>query len=216
MTGTAHDPTGGHTDANAFWEERYRDGGGAGADRPNVRLPEIAGDRVPGTVLDLACGPGGDALWFAEHGWQVTAVDISEAATTRLNERARERGLGGRLHAERHDLAETFPSGQFDLVSAFYFHTPFELDRARVLRAAAEALRPGGELLVVDHGDVAPWMSVDPDHRFPTPQDVVDELDLGPRWTVVRADRPRREATGPDGTVATVTDNVLVIRRDGA
>ena len=213
---TAHDPTGGHTDATAFWEERYRDDGGAGEDRPNVRLPEIVGDRASGTVLDLACGPGGDALWFAEHGWWVTAVDISEVATTRLAARARERGLGDRVHAERHDLAETFPAGEFDLVSAFYFHTPFELDRARVLRAAAEALRPGGELLVVDHGDVAPWMSVDPDHRFPTPRDVVDGLALGSRWSVVMADRQRREATGPDGTVATVTDNVLLIRRDGA
>lgn len=213
MTDTAHDPTGGHTDPVAFWEERYRDGGGAGADRPNVRLAEIVGDWAPGAALDLACGPGGDALWLAERGWRVTAVDISTAATERLAARALERGLGDRVLAERHDLALTFPDGEFDLVSAFYFHTPFALDRAPVLRAAASALRPGGELLIVDHGDVAPWMSVAPDHEFPTPQHVVDELALGPEWTVVRADRPQREATGPDGTVATVTDNLLIVRR---
>lgn len=216
MTDTAHDPTGGHTDAVAFWEERYRDGGGPGADRPNVRLAEIVGDWPPGTVLDLACGPGGDTLWLAERGWRVTAVDISATATERLTERARERGLGDRVLAERHDLSETFPAGEFDLVSAFYFHTPFEFDRTPVLRAAAEALRPGGHLLLVDHGDVAPWMSVDKSHRFPTPQEVADGLALDPAtWTVVRADRPQREATGPDGTTATVTDGVLLVRRDG-
>lgn len=214
MTDTAHDPTGGHTDATEFWEERYRNGAGHGGDRPNARLPELVGDREPGTVLDLACGPGGDTLWFAERGWRVTAVDISSAATERLAERAAERGFGDRVRTERHDLAESFPAGEFDLVSAFYFHTPFELDRTRVLRAAAEALRPGGELLVVDHNDVAPWMSVDEGHRFPTPREVADSLDLDPAgWTVVRADRPQREAVGPDGTAATVTDGVLIVRR---
>ncbi|TCK27684.1 class I SAM-dependent methyltransferase [Pseudonocardia endophytica] len=214
MTDTAHDPTGGHTDANEFWEERYRDGGGHGGDRPNARLPELVADLGPGAVLDLACGPGGDTLWFAGHGWHVTAVDISSAATTRLAERAAERGFGDRVRTERHDLAETFPTGEFDLVSAFYLHTPFELDRVSVLRTAARALRPGGHLLVVDHNDVAPWMSVDDGHRFPTPQEIADALALDPaEWTTVRADRPRREATGPDGTTATVTDGVLLIRR---
>ena len=121
------------------------------------------------------------------------------------------------MRAERHDLAETFPDGEFDLVSACYFHTPFELDRTRVLRSAVRALRPGGELLLVDHNDVAPWMSVDDGHRFPTPREVADSLDLDPsRYTVVRAARPTREATGPDGTAATVTDGVLVVRRTAA
>jgi hypothetical protein len=42
---------------------------------------------------------------------------------------------------------------------------------------------------------------------------VAAELALGPEWTVERADRPERQATGPDGTTATVTDHVLVVRR---
>ncbi|MEU0511514.1 hypothetical protein [Amycolatopsis sp. NPDC006125] len=39
------------------------------------------------------------------------------------------------------------------------------------------------------------------------------ELGLPATWIVERADRPQREATGPDGQTATVTDNVLLIRR---
>jgi SAM-dependent methyltransferase len=91
----------------------------------------------------------------------------------------------------------------------------FDVPRAEVLRTAAHALRPGGLLLVVDHGSIAPWSwNQDPDTHFPTPQEVAAELALDPtRWPVVRADMPRREATGPHGETATVTDNVLVLQR---
>ncbi len=50
----------------------------------------------------------------------------------------------------------------------------------------------------------------------PSPRQVADDLALDPaRWTVRRAESPTREATGPDGAVATVTDHVLEIRRRG-
>ncbi|MCU1614889.1 MAG: methyltransferase, partial [Frankiales bacterium] len=94
-------------------------------------------------------------------------------------------------------------------------HTSFDLDRAAVLRLAAHALRPGGRLLVVDHGSTAPWSwNQDPDVRYPSPQEVAASIDLDPAiWMVERADAPRRIATGPDGRTAEVTDHVLLIRR---
>lgn len=148
----------------------------------------------------------------------MTAVDIAASAVEQVRAHARRLGLGDLVTTEQHDLAATFPVGEFDLVSAQYLQSPFALDRPRVLRAAARALRPGGLLLVVDHGSTAPWSwNQDPGARFPTPDEVADELDLDPcGWEVVRADKPERRATGPDGTTATVVDNVLVIRRAGA
>jgi SAM-dependent methyltransferase len=126
-------------------------------------------------------------------------------------------GLGDRVRTERHTLGESFPDGTFDLISAQYFHTPFALDRTAVLRTAAHALRPGGRLLVVDHGSIAPWSwNQDPDTRFPTPAEIHVSLELDPAgWTVERADAVSREATGPDGQTATVTDHVLLVRRTG-
>ncbi len=200
--------------ARPFWEKHHR-ARRPGAERVNPLLAEIAEPLHPGAALDLGCGSGGDTIWLAQHGWQVTAVDIAATAVERVRARAGELGLGGQVHTEQHDLARSFPAGQFDLVSAQYLHTPFPLPRGRVLRTAARALRPGGLLLVVDHGSTAPWSwNRDPDTHHPTPTEIAAELDLDPeQWPILRADMPRRRATGPAGQTATVTDNVLVLRR---
>lgn len=212
---TADDAT---TDGRAedFWERHHRSRC-PGAARVNPLLVETAAPLDPGAALDLGCGAGGDTLWLARQGWSVTAVDISATAVERIRERARDLGLADRVTAERHDLASSFPAGRFDLVSAQYFHTPFPLTRDRVLRTAARALRPGGFLLIVDHGSTAPWSwNQDSDTHYPTPAEVAADLALDPaHWSVVRADMPRREATGPAGRTATVTDNVLLVQAAG-
>ncbi|RDI43335.1 class I SAM-dependent methyltransferase [Nocardia mexicana] len=203
------------TDAVAFWDGVYAGRPAATDPKPNVRLVETVSDLTTGDVLDLGCGDGGDALWLARRGWRVTAADISAVAVERLAELARSHGLGDRIVTVRHDLHESFPPGRFDLICAHYLHTPADLDRAAVLRAAAHALRPGGWLLVVDHGSTAPWSwDQDPDVRYPSPREVAAGIALDPAaWTVERADTPRRIATGPSGRRAEVTDHVLLIRR---
>ncbi|MFC9971008.1 class I SAM-dependent methyltransferase [Spirillospora sp. NPDC127200] len=203
------------TDAKTFWDGLYAARPAAADPRPNPPLVETVTGLPPGDALDLGCGNGGDALWLARGGWRVSAVDISAVAVERLAHIARARGLGEQITAERHDLRESFPPGGFDLVCAHYLHTPFDLDRSAVLRSAAHALRPGGRLLVVDHGSAAPWSwDQDPDVRYPSPQEVAAGIGLDPAtWTVERADAPRRIATGPGGRTAEVTDHVLLVRR---
>ncbi|MDI5974580.1 class I SAM-dependent methyltransferase [Amycolatopsis magusensis] len=198
-------------EATRFWNEHYRTKRPSG--RVNPVLAELAGSLPPGVALDLGCGGGADALWLAARGWRVTAADISATAVRALRERAE--AEHAQVTAVQVDLAADFPSGTFDLISAHYLHTPFDLPRAAVLRTAANALRPGGRLMVVDHGSAAPWSwNQDPDAHFATPTEVAAELDLDPReWSVERADQPRRRATGPGGQTATVTDHVLVVRR---
>ena len=82
-------------------------------------------------------------------------------------------------------------------------------------RTAANALRPGGLLLIVDHGSTAPWSwNQDPDTHYPTPGELGAELDLdSEQWPIVRGDRVQREATGPHGETAVVTDHVLLLFR---
>ncbi|MGX1760267.1 SAM-dependent methyltransferase [Streptomyces lydicus] len=203
------------TDAIAFWDGVYTARPAADGPQPNARLTETGTGLPPGDAMDLGCGNGGDALWLARLGWQVTAVDISAVAVERLAALVRAHGLGDRVTTVRADLHTSFPPGSFDLVCAHYLHTPFDLDRAAVLRSAAHALRPGGRLLVVDHGSTAPWSwNQEPDIRYPSPREVAADIGLSPQtWTVERADAPSRIATGPDGRTAEVTDHVLLIRR---
>ncbi|GAA3090665.1 SAM-dependent methyltransferase [Streptomyces rectiviolaceus] len=200
-------------DAEQFWERHYRTRPTGGA-RVNPLLAETAAPLRPGTALDLGCGAGGDTIWLAGQGWHITAVDISTTAVERVRARARELGVADRVATEQHDLAGSFPAGRFDLVSTQYFQTPLPLPRGRVLRTAARALRPGGLLLIVDHGSTAPWSwDQDPDIHYPTPTEIAAELDLDPAyWSVLRADMPRRSATGPSGETATVIDNVLLFQ----
>ncbi|GAB3280168.1 class I SAM-dependent methyltransferase [Kineosporia babensis] len=198
------------TDPLGFWDNLYAGRPAVRDPRPNARLTEIVSGLPIGDALDLGCGAGGDALWLARQGWKVTATDISPVAVSRLAELARSLNLP--ITAEQHELGQTFPAGRFDLVSAHYFHTPFALDRVKVLRTAAEVLNPGGHLLIVDHGSVAPW-SWDQDATIPSVAAKVAELALEAPWTVERAAALNRLATGPNGQSAEVTDHVILIRR---
>ncbi|MFI7246015.1 SAM-dependent methyltransferase [Streptomyces qinglanensis] len=204
-----------NTEAVEFWDGVYKARAAPADPRPNVRLTETVTGLAPGDVLDLGCGDGGDALWLARQGWRVTALDISDVAVRRLAGLAHAHGLADRVTPERHDLGEPLPRGRFDLICAHYLHTPLGLDRDAVLRAAAHALRPGGRLLVVDHGSTAPWSwNQDPGIRYPAPREIAAGIGLDPaHWPVERADVLHRTATGPGGQTAEVTDHLLVIRR---
>ncbi|GAA1864617.1 class I SAM-dependent methyltransferase [Pseudonocardia ailaonensis] len=196
-----------------FWEQRYLDTDPTWGTRPNAALVALLGDlpATPGRSCELACGQGGDALWLAGLGWDVTAVDVSPTAVGRVRQAAAATGLT--VTAIAADLAETAPpTGPFDLLHASYFHSPVEIPRAAILRRAAAEVTVGGRLALVDHGSAAPW-SWNQDAVFPTPAQVLAELDLGPGWTVERCENVPRVATGPDGETATVQDTVLLLRR---
>ena len=200
-----------------FWEEHYRKQERVWSGRANPVLIDGVESLPPGTALDLGCGEGGDAIWLAQHGWQVTAVDVSPTALKRAMDDAASAGIEARIDFQQHNLALTFPAGTFDLVSAQYFHSPIEFPRNRVLQAAAHAVAPGGLLLIVEHASVAPWSSHAHTHthtHFPTPAEVLAALNLSPeRWRTERLEAPQRQATGPNGQSVTVTDNIIAVRR---
>src|SRR3954466_97215 len=90
-----------------FWEGFYLARPEVWSGRVNPVLAQEAADLVPGTALDLGCGEGGDALWLAQRGWNVTAIDVSATALQRAASHADAQGVGDRITWERHDLAHS-------------------------------------------------------------------------------------------------------------
>src|SRR5262245_66612173 len=74
------------------WDNRYRAGEHIN-DQPHPLITKFASKLSSGRALDIACGTGRHALWLAERGWRVTAVDSSPTAVQILQEHGRERAV---------------------------------------------------------------------------------------------------------------------------
>jgi SAM-dependent methyltransferase len=202
-------------EAELFWEQHYRRRERVWSGRANAVLVDVVAPLPARTALDLGCGEGGDAVWLAQRGWRVTAVDLSAIALNRAAAYAAEAGVEDRVDFQRHDLTATFPVGTFDLVSAQYLQSPVEFPRSRVLRAAAGAVAVDGLLLIVEHATAPPWASDHATHtRFPTEEGTLGSLELQEaQWRIERLGSPQRSAIGPNGESGTVADNVIAVRR---
>lgn len=199
-----------------FWEERYAGSARVWSDRVNRVLADVAGSLAPGRALDLGCGEGADVVWLAGRGWEATGVDISPTAIGRAVAAAEAAGLDhGRARFVVADLA-AIPVGVYDLVSASFLHSPVELSREDILRKAMTWVAPGGHLLITSHAGFPPWADVSHghEHRFLSPQEELDQLDLDAKeWDVVAAETRVREVTTPDGETSALDDVVVLIRR---
>lgn len=181
------------------WDRRYAAAGLVWTARPNRFLVAEALPLAPGRALDLAAGEGRNAVWLAERGWQVTAVDFSAVGLEKGREMAAHRGVD--VAWVQADLTGwRAPDGSFDLVCVLYLQVP-AADRTPVMRAAARALAPGGTLVVVahdirnlDHGVGGPQ---DPAVLY-GPEDVLADLDGMPALRAERAEHVLRPVDGRD------------------
>ena len=154
-------------------------------------LVEEVGAMTSGVALDVGAGAGRNAIWLAEHGWRVTAVDFSTVALDRGRAMAATAGVD--VEWRLADLLEWVPSADaFDLVALFFIHLPFD-ERQVVYARAATAVARGGTLLVVGHDRSNLTDGVggprDPDVLF-TPDEIVSDLPAG--FVVERAVTVRR------------------------
>ena len=198
-----------------FWEQHYRTLDPTWGTSPNEATVETITKLFTGvgTALELGAGHGGDALWLARRGWTVTALDVAQTALDRIAAHAAEHEVSDRVRTIRRDAAtQPLPDGPFDLVFGSFFYAP---GRDDVWRRAAATVKPGGALVVVDHGSSAPW-SWNPTHAHPTPEQVAGALALGPAWDAEILDNRSRLATGPGGQRAEVTDTIVALRRKAA
>lgn len=199
-----------------YWDQRYSERPRMWGGQANAALVELVAELAPARALDLGCGEGGDAIWLAGLGWQVTAVDISAVALQRAAEDAQSAGVAERISFVQADLAHDFPPGEFELVSAPFLQTVLEFPRALVLQRAAAAVAPGGLLAIIEHAAPPPW-SQHQHAEFPTVEQTLASLELPEEgWQVLQAEVRHREGSGPDGQHAHLADNVIAARRTAA
>lgn len=115
-----------------------------------------AADQLTGSILDVGCGTGDNALFFAERGHKVTGIDYLERPIALAKQKAKERGLEANflvmdaLHLD--ELPELFDSA----IDCGLFHVFSDEDRARYVAGLASVIKPGGRLFLLCFSDKEP------------------------------------------------------------
>ncbi len=200
-------------DHNA-WDERYAGDDLVWTAEPNRFLVAEVEGLAPGRALDLACGEGRNAVWLAERGWDVTGVDFSAVGLGKARRLAEARGVSARW--ETADVTEYEPTAAgFDLVIVMYLHLPGAAI-SRALRHAADAVAPGGTLLVVGHDITNPtegWGGPQDPAVLYGPDDVTAAVE---GFEVVKAARVARPVQTDDGEKTAIDVLVRATRPTGA
>ena len=179
----------------ARWDERYRTGDTPwNTGRPDEELRRVLAEETirPCRAVELGCGTGTNAVWLAQQGFDVTAVDLAPRALERAEARAKAAGVKVHFVAasvlEPPDLGGPFP---------FFFdrgcyHVVRRVDVAAFLRTLQRVTAPGSTGLVLAGNAREPH---DPGPPVVSEQEIRDEL--GRVFEVVRL-REFRFDSAPD------------------
>lgn len=128
-----------------FWNDRYRSEAFVYGTAPN-RFVQQQVHRLPaeGEVLALGAGEGRNAVFLAEQGFDVTALDYAAEGLRKLRALAAERGVS--VETVQADVRAWTPSQTWDGVVTTFLHLPAGA-RPALYRTMQKALRPGGVLL---------------------------------------------------------------------
>jgi methyl halide transferase len=138
------------------WDRMYREGLPPWeTNKPAAELQRILGEGlIPrGNVLELGCGTGADAICLAQHGFDVTAVDMSPIAIERARRRGRqENALVRFVLDDVYEFAQH--AGEFDFVyDASFYHFARRNDLDRFLDMLWRITRPGSLYLTLAGND---------------------------------------------------------------
>ncbi len=124
-----------------------------GKHRSEMQLLKRAFESLPEnsvkSVLDAPCGVGRICVWLAQRGYQVTGVDLGEAAVKLSREALDERGLSAQLEI-RNIMALDFADRQFDCSVCFRLLHHFQdtRDKENLIR---ELCRVSNRFVVISY-----------------------------------------------------------------
>ena len=130
-----------------YWNSKFEDPNTQFNRQPSRLLVDVAQNRKPGLALDLGMGEGRNAIYLAQHGWQVTGVDLSDIAVAQAKRKAAalQVNLVGIVDGLDH---YDFGKDKWDLIALFYMHAWYHGAKPESAQRLWEALKPGGLLIV--------------------------------------------------------------------
>ena len=133
-------------DASA-WDERYRSTELLWSMGPNAIVEDRLTEADPGRGVDLACGEGRNAIWLAERGWDMVAVDFSSVALERGRSASEDVEF---IEADVLSWEPDLEAGGLDLVLIAYLQIEAE-PLSDLVSRARDWLADGGELFMIGH-----------------------------------------------------------------
>jgi SAM-dependent methyltransferase len=103
-----------------------------------------------GSMLELGCGTGAHAEFFAEKGWSVHGIDVSIPMLERAQRRAAASPHSARLKFELGDVRNFRADIRFDAIVSLFHVTSYQTtntDLEAMFETAAQHLNPGGVFL---------------------------------------------------------------------
>jgi cyclopropane fatty-acyl-phospholipid synthase-like methyltransferase len=137
------------------FENRYAEGAAWDIGKPQPALVAAA-DGITGSLLDVGCGTGEHALYFAGKGCVVSGFDFLEQPIVLARRKAAERGLAATfLRADALKLGERVE--RFDnIIDSGLFHVFSDEDRVRYVEGLKTVLKPGGRFFLLCFSEQTP------------------------------------------------------------
>jgi ubiquinone/menaquinone biosynthesis C-methylase UbiE len=161
-------------------------------DGPQPIITELAdSDQITGPVLECGCGLGDNALFLAERGYPITAIDASSAVIEQDREKAAARGLAVDFRVADATVLDGVPTGFNTVIDSAMMHCLTDEQRRDYLAAAHRVTEPGARLHILCFTDAVNGSLPMPGHT----DEASLRRDLGEHWQVERME-VRDYATG--------------------
>lgn len=179
--------------------------------RPQQAILDVA-DRITGSVLDVGCGTGENALFFVSRGHRVTGIDFLAEPITMARRKAADRGLTATFLVMDALAIKQLPDVFDSAIDSGLFHVFSDDDRRTYVDGLASVLRPDGRLFLLCFSDAEPG---DQGPRRVSRKEIEDAFTK--EWLIESID-PSRYEVQPDPNDSSLQDGgpkawVVVVRR---
>lgn len=155
--------------------------------RPQKAILDVA-DQITGSILDVGCGSGENALYFAGRGQKVTGLDFLEEPIHLAKQKAVERGLTATFLVMSALVLKELPEVFDSAIDSGLFHVFSDEDRRLYVEGLASVLKPGGRLFLLCFSDDEPGTQ---GPRHVSQKEIRDTFAHG--WQIERIERSHYE-----------------------